>query len=149
MTCGTYAQPFVDTIKQGQLINPGDTSNCGYCQYASGVEFLQTLNIEPGDKWRNLGIFLGFCISNWALVYFFIYTVRIRGWNFGFGYIFKFCGKVMGLFKRKVKKQVEEVKKEVSEVKKELEEVKKELQELKELREVKEVKKGKRVKKEE
>ncbi|TVY50118.1 ABC transporter G family member [Lachnellula occidentalis] len=110
MTCGAYAQPFVDSIKQGRLMNPGDTSNCGYCQYASGVEFLQTLNIEPDLKWRYFGIFFAFCLSNWALVYFFIYTVRIRGWSFGFGYIFSLGGKMIeaakGLFKRKGKKEV-------------------------------------------
>jgi ATP-binding cassette, subfamily G (WHITE), member 2, SNQ2 len=35
----------------------------------------------------DFGIFVAFCISNWFLVYFFIYTVRVRGWSFGFGYI--------------------------------------------------------------
>lgn len=31
------------------------------------------------------------------LVYFFIYTVRIRGWGFGMGYLFGGLGKVFGL----------------------------------------------------
>lgn len=39
------------------------------------------------------------------LVYFFIYTVRIRGWSFGLGYIFGPLGMVVdvikGLFKPK------------------------------------------------
>jgi ATP-binding cassette, subfamily G (WHITE), member 2, SNQ2 len=104
MNCGTYAQPFLDSIKQGRLMNRDATSNCGYCQYDSGVEFLRTLHIEPEDKWRYFGIFLAFCISNWALVYFFIYTVRICGWSFGFGYIFSLAGN--GLFKREGKKEV-------------------------------------------
>lgn len=33
-------------------------------------------------------IFLGFCLTNYALVYFFVYA-RMRGWSFGFGYLFK------------------------------------------------------------
>jgi len=41
-------------------------------------------------------------------VYFFIYTVRIRGWSFGFGYVFggagKLIGAIKGLFKEKGKK---------------------------------------------
>jgi ATP-binding cassette, subfamily G (WHITE), member 2, SNQ2 len=61
---------------------------------------MRSLNIEPKDKWRYFGIFLGFCISNWALVYVFIYTVRIRGWSFGFGYVSRVLGKVMGAVKR-------------------------------------------------
>lgn len=66
---------------------------------------MATLNIEPRDQWRYMGIFLAFCISNWALVYFFIYTVRIKGWSFGFGYLFGGAGKaisaIKGLFKGK------------------------------------------------
>ncbi len=64
---------------------------------------MATLNIEPKDKWRYFGIFLAFCISNWALVYFFIYTVRIRGWSFGFGYIFGLCGKLVDAIKKPFK----------------------------------------------
>jgi len=63
------------------------------------------LNIEPKDKWGYFGIFLGFVVANWVLVYFFIYTVRIRGWSFGFGAVFgglgKLVGGLKGLFGRK------------------------------------------------
>lgn len=73
---------------------------------------MATLNIKPSDKWRNFGIFLGFCISNWALVYFFIYTVRVKGWSFGFGTIFGVAGKgvsaVKGMFGKKEKKESNE-----------------------------------------
>jgi hypothetical protein len=48
----------------------------------------------------DFGIFLAFCISNWMLVYFFIYTVRVRGWSFGFGRLFGALGKVAALIKR-------------------------------------------------
>ncbi|TAQ88979.1 hypothetical protein B7494_g2691 [Chlorociboria aeruginascens] len=110
-TCISYAQAFLNS-STGYITNPDANANCGYCQYSSGVEFMATLNLEPRDKWRYFGIFLAFCISNWALVYFFIYTVRIRGWTFGFGFIFNLVGKlvdgVKGLFKRgeKEEKQV-------------------------------------------
>jgi ABC-type multidrug transport system permease subunit len=111
-TCSAYASAFVTAAGQGYLTNPDATSDCGYCQYNSGVDYMRTLNIEPKDKWRYFGIFLAFCISNWALVYFFIYTVRIKGWSFGFGYIFGVLGKgvdaVKGMFKKKEKKKVQE-----------------------------------------
>lgn len=48
----------------------------------------------------DFGIFLAFCISNWALVYFFIYTVRVRGWSFGLGYVFGGLGKLVDLLKK-------------------------------------------------
>ena len=113
MTCGQYAQPYVDSIGRGYITNPGATSDCGYCQYASGVEYMQSLNVKPSDKWKYLPIFLAFVISNWALVYFFVYTVRVRGWSFGFGYLFGGLGKMIGglkmgvgkLFARKKEKE--------------------------------------------
>ena len=87
-TCAQFAQSYVDSVGQGYLTNPSATEDCGYCQYSNGVEYMATLNIKPGDKWRNLPIFLAFCVSNWALVFFFVYTVRVRGWSFGLGYVF-------------------------------------------------------------
>lgn len=69
---------------------------------------MATLNVHDGDKWRCFGIFLAFVIINWLLVYFFIYTVRVRGWSFGMGYLFGGMGlvidKVKGVFKRKSEK---------------------------------------------
>lgn len=105
-TCREYAGNFVDNIaKAGYLLDDNATSNCGYCPYESGSQYMQNLNVHEGDKWRCFGIFLAFVIVNWFLVYFFIYTVRVRGWSFGIGYVFGFAGlcvdKVKGLFRKK------------------------------------------------
>ncbi|KAM0806858.1 putative ABC-2 type transporter-domain-containing protein [Seiridium cardinale] len=106
-TCQVYAGAFADSAG-GYLVNPDATSGCMYCPYSVGNQYLSTLNIEAGQKWRNFGIFLAFCISNWALVYFFIYTVRVRGWSFGLGRVFGSLGKVVDVakkpFKRSTKK---------------------------------------------
>lgn len=48
----------------------------------------------------DFGIFLAFCISNWVLVYFFVYTIRVRRWKFGFGILFGGLGKLVGLVKK-------------------------------------------------
>ncbi|OAA66038.1 ABC drug exporter AtrF [Cordyceps fumosorosea ARSEF 2679] len=88
-TCAEFASDFVTQAGRGYLIDPNATDMCGYCPYADGTQYLASLHIEPSQKWRDFGIFLAFCISNWALVYFFIYTVRVRRWSFGFGYLFK------------------------------------------------------------
>ena len=74
-----------------------------YCPYSSGNDYLSTLNIKASDKWRNFGIFLAFCISNWALVYFFVWSVRIKGWSFGFGKLFRIVGKGVDKVKGKGK----------------------------------------------
>ncbi|KAK4125191.1 hypothetical protein N657DRAFT_569796 [Parathielavia appendiculata] len=64
-TCLQFAGDFVRRAGQGYLMNPNDTANCGYCPYADGSEYLQTLGIAPDTKWRNFGIFLVFCVTNW------------------------------------------------------------------------------------
>ena len=106
MTCGDYAGAFARAAP-GYLLNPNATSGCEYCPYTSGNDYLETLNISADDKWRNFGIFLAFCFSNWFLVYFFIYTVRIKGWSFGFGPLFAGLGKLVDVvqkpFQRKKK----------------------------------------------
>ncbi|KAK0726846.1 ABC-2 type transporter-domain-containing protein [Lasiosphaeria miniovina] len=65
-TCLDFAGAFVRQVGQGYLIDPNSTTNCGYCPYGSGNEYLTALNVKPSDKWRNFGIFLAFCVSNWA-----------------------------------------------------------------------------------
>ncbi|KAJ5484950.1 ABC multidrug transporter atrF [Penicillium diatomitis] len=109
-TCGQYAGNFVNNIAQaGYLVDASATQNCQYCPYKTGAEYMKNLNVHEGDKWRCFGIFLAFVIINWLLVYFFIYTVRVRGWSFGFGYVFGLAGtvveKIKGLFKRKDKNE--------------------------------------------
>lgn len=98
-TCSSYASGFLSS-SPGYLLNPDATSGCMYCPYSSGNDYLATLNIKASDKWRDFGIFLAFCISNWALVYFFVWSVRIKGWSFGFGAVGKAVGKAMRGLKR-------------------------------------------------
>ncbi|KAI7131471.1 hypothetical protein KC352_g31184, partial [Hortaea werneckii] len=45
------------------------------------------------------GIFLVFVFTNWFLVYFFIWSVRVKGWSFGMGPLFGFLGKIAGFVK--------------------------------------------------
>ncbi|KAK2781853.1 hypothetical protein FQN53_000280 [Emmonsiellopsis sp. PD_33] len=87
-TCAQYANDFISTVaRSGYLTNPEATEDCMYCAFSSGEEYLRTLNVQGDDKWKGFGIFLAFVFINWALVYFMIYTVRIRGWSFGFGLV--------------------------------------------------------------
>lgn len=70
-TCSSYAQAFVNSAT-GYLMNPGATANCGYCQYCTAPAWTTCAPSTSSPwTWRYFGIFLGFCISNWALVYFF------------------------------------------------------------------------------
>ncbi|KAH6950983.1 ABC-2 type transporter-domain-containing protein [Fusarium avenaceum] len=78
-TCGTYAQDWLDTTK-GYLANPDATSDCGYCQYASGEEYLSTLQVQASEAWPYLGIFVLFTVTNYLSVYLWVYLKSIRGW---------------------------------------------------------------------
>ncbi|KAK0948558.1 ATP-binding cassette transporter snq2 [Friedmanniomyces endolithicus] len=98
-TCEQYAGAFAQAAG-GLLLNPGATADCQYCQFSSGDQYLASLNIQASDKWRDFGIFLIFVFSNWFLVYFFIYTVRVKGWSFGFGALFGALEKVAKAVKR-------------------------------------------------
>lgn len=102
-SCATYAGAFAASAG-GYFLDPASTTLCQYCQYSSGDDYLATLNIGSNDGWRNFGIFIAYVISNYALVYFFIYTVRIRGWSFGFGVVFGFLGKLVGYVSAPFKK---------------------------------------------
>ncbi|EAW08667.1 ABC drug exporter AtrF [Aspergillus clavatus NRRL 1] len=105
-SCARYADNFVSNIAAaGYLLNPDASADCQYCPFANGEQYMATLNVRADDKWRCFGIFLAFVIINWLLVYFFIYTVRVRRWSFGMGYFFGGLawvgGKVRGVFSRK------------------------------------------------
>ncbi|KAF9871450.1 ABC drug exporter [Colletotrichum karsti] len=95
-TCGDYARRFVTEVAgTGYLENPDATSNCGYCPYSNGGEYMRTLNVYLTDKWPAFGILVAFAIANWALVYLFVYAVRIRGWTFGIATVAKAGSMVM------------------------------------------------------
>lgn len=63
MTCGAYAGDWVAAGK-GSLVNPEATSDCGYCQYARGEEFLDTFNAPYHMKWTSWGVLLCFTVGN-------------------------------------------------------------------------------------
>jgi len=108
-TCSSYAGAFA-SASPGYLLNPDATTGCQYCPYSVGNDYLATIHIKASDKWRNFGIFLAFCISNWALVYFFVWSIRIKGWSFGFGAVFGGLGKGVSKIKGMLsgKKKTEE-----------------------------------------
>ncbi|KAL2408408.1 ABC multidrug transporter atrF [Exophiala dermatitidis] len=85
-TCSSYAADFIRSQGHG-YVDTLPNGTCAYCPYASGQEYLatNTNGAINNHKWRDCGLFVVFVVSNWALVYFFIYTVRVRGWSFGLG----------------------------------------------------------------
>ncbi|KAL1622598.1 ATP-binding cassette transporter snq2 [Neofusicoccum ribis] len=76
-TCASYAGEFVARAG-GYLLSADDgalaTDECAYCKYRTGDDYLRTLHVDAGDKWRDSGIFVAFCACNVLLLFFFVYT---------------------------------------------------------------------------
>lgn len=50
-TCQDYAGAFAQSAG-GYLLNPDASSDCQYCPYSNGNQYLQTLHINADEKWR-------------------------------------------------------------------------------------------------
>ncbi|GAA5991262.1 hypothetical protein JCM10908_003228 [Rhodotorula pacifica] len=62
-TCTEWLGPFVASAG-GYLGNPNASSDCQYCQYASGDEYYRGLDISWGDRGRNIGVYVCYCVFN-------------------------------------------------------------------------------------
>lgn len=70
-TCGEYLAAYQQGMGAGTtVLNSDAMSRCEVCQYASGAEFLRTLNLENESYgWRNAGIVVAFVVGCYAMVY--------------------------------------------------------------------------------
>ncbi|KAF2760458.1 hypothetical protein EJ05DRAFT_450171 [Pseudovirgaria hyperparasitica] len=70
-TCGDYLSEYLlGAGASSRLLDASATQACRVCQYKSGSEYLQGLNLmEYRTGWRNVGIVTLFCFSSYALVY--------------------------------------------------------------------------------
>lgn len=76
-TCAAYAADFLRTAT-GYLDNPSATADCGYCQYSTGADYVSNLGYEYGDRWRDWGVGLCFCVSNIAFFYALVWFFKVR-----------------------------------------------------------------------
>ncbi|KAH6627524.1 ABC-2 type transporter-domain-containing protein [Chaetomium tenue] len=89
-TCTEYLMPLAD-VAQGTLQNPFDTEACRYCAFAVADQYLESVDIFWGDRWRNFGIMWAYIIFDIAIAIGVYYLFRVKGMG------------IRGLFK-KVKK---------------------------------------------
>ncbi|KAK5084523.1 Multidrug resistance protein [Lithohypha guttulata] len=64
-TCQSYLDPYI--AQAGGYLQPGteqSTTNCSFCQLSSTNTFLQSVNINPNNAWRDFGIMWAFIIFN-------------------------------------------------------------------------------------
>ena len=67
-TCGEYMKPFFENGGPGYLVS-NNTSDCEYCAFSVGDEFYTNLNISFDTRWRDLGIYASFIVSNLVILF--------------------------------------------------------------------------------
>ncbi|KAM0080893.1 hypothetical protein ACKRZS_006944 [Fusarium odoratissimum] len=70
-SCGEFLFIYLQGPGSGSnLLNPNATSDCRVCQYASGTDYLYTLNVKNFYyAWRDAAIVVIFVLSSYGLVY--------------------------------------------------------------------------------
>lgn len=63
MACGEYSQQFVEA-NFGYVMNPEDRSNCAYCTYKVGDQYMNTLSFKYSYLWRNFGFYWVYILFN-------------------------------------------------------------------------------------
>ncbi|KAJ5112926.1 hypothetical protein N7456_001460 [Penicillium angulare] len=73
LTCEEYAGPWLIEKGVGYLSNSAATGLCGYCEYSYGDDYLSSLDLDDSKLWPYFGIFLAFTVTNYLMVYAFVY----------------------------------------------------------------------------
>jgi ATP-binding cassette, subfamily G (WHITE), member 2, PDR len=75
-TCGKYMEAYME-VAGGYLRNENDTGVCHYCQLGSTNQFLQILNVEWDNRWRDFGILWTYVVINTAGAVLFYWLFRV------------------------------------------------------------------------
>jgi ATP-binding cassette subfamily G (WHITE) protein 2 (SNQ2) len=79
-TCIQYAGSFVQH-EMGYLLNPDATSNCQYCRFATGDQYLLTRNMDYNERWRNFGFMFAYIAFNAGAAFLFFYLAKVATFN--------------------------------------------------------------------
>lgn len=78
--CQEFAGAFVSRVG-GYLNNPDSTSDCAYCRYSIGDEYLATINVNYDHRWRNVGFLFAYIIFNIVAMLGLYYLFRVMKWK--------------------------------------------------------------------
>ncbi|KAJ5603081.1 hypothetical protein N7537_006037 [Penicillium hordei] len=68
ITCGEYMKPFFDRGGKGYIVDDAAQA-CKYCAYKIGEQFYATFSMSFDNRWRDLGIFAAFIVSNLIILF--------------------------------------------------------------------------------
>jgi ATP-binding cassette, subfamily G (WHITE), member 2, PDR len=75
-TCGSFLDPYIG-YAGGYVVNGNATFDCQFCTLSSTDEFLAALSIYYADRFRNVGILLGYTAFNTCAAVFLYWLVRV------------------------------------------------------------------------
>lgn len=76
-SCSTYLGAYARAAG-GTIVNPSATSNCEYCAVANADQFLSSVAISYGTRWRDYGIGFAFIFFNIGAAVLLYYFFRVR-----------------------------------------------------------------------
>ncbi|WBW75480.1 plasma membrane brefeldin A efflux transporter Bfr1 [Schizosaccharomyces osmophilus] len=76
-TCQSYLKNFLQSELAGNLLNPDATTDCQYCRYRTGDQFLMQFGMKFDHRWRNFGIVIGYVFFNVFAVLLLFYIFRV------------------------------------------------------------------------
>ncbi|KAH7159482.1 ABC-2 type transporter-domain-containing protein [Dactylonectria estremocensis] len=74
-TCAEYASDFLSQAG-GYLADP-DATDCEYCSMSETNQFLASINVRYGHRWRDFGFMWVFCIFNLCMALLFYWLARV------------------------------------------------------------------------
>lgn len=77
LSCLQYTGDYLKS-NPGYLENPHAMESCRYCPYLVGDDFAESLHYYFSARWRDLGVFIGFCITNIILTFCIVWIMRIK-----------------------------------------------------------------------
>ncbi|CCD25961.2 ATP-binding cassette transporter SNQ2 NDAI_0G01850 [Naumovozyma dairenensis CBS 421] len=76
-TCGEYMDPFLSGAT-GYINNPDATSDCAYCLYEVGDNYLASISAPYSNLWRNFGIFWIYIVFNIIAMVSLYYLLHVK-----------------------------------------------------------------------
>ncbi|KAJ5765983.1 uncharacterized protein N7511_003599 [Penicillium nucicola] len=79
--CSSYLGPYIDAL-HGRLLNPEALTDCEICSLSRTDQFLESLNMQYSDHWRNIGILFAFVGFNIVAAVFLYWLIRVpKQWS--------------------------------------------------------------------
>jgi ABC-type multidrug transport system permease subunit len=75
-TCGSYLAGYIEQAG-GYVLDPDVAGICNYCPMASTNDFLSSLSMSYGNRWRNFGILWVYVVFNIGAAVFIYWLARV------------------------------------------------------------------------